>query len=317
MLPWMHPRAVRRLNRESVRTTIHRAVKRLGMRTPIVVTTVPNGVDAAGVAGSQAIVYYCVDDFSNWPGVDKVTTAALERELLDVCCGVIATSQNLADTRIPRDGPVALLPHGVDLEHLGRASDPATRPLDGISRGKPVLGYLGLIDARLDVELVTSVARARPDWDVVFVGPTDMAPDPRLLSLGNVRLVPRVQYARIPEVLAGFDVAILPYVRNTLTLSINPLKLREYLASGKPIVATSLPEIKKFSPEVAVADDTESFITAVAQALSSPRDRRAERLSALSADSWDARAERFMSFIETCTAGRVVPFSSPSDATDE
>lgn len=313
MLPWMRPPALRRINRESMRAAVHRACDRLGIHAPIVVTTVPNGVDAAGVAGSQALVYYCVDDFTNWPGVDAVAARAMESELLDVCCGVLATSQNLADTRRPRDGVVTLLPHGVDVEHLGRASDPGTAPVDGARRGRPVLGYLGLVDARLDVDLVLSVARARRDWDVVLLGPTDAAPDPRLSAEPNLRLVPGVPYARLPEALAAFDVAILPYVRNDLTRSINPLKLREYLASGKPIVATSLPEVARFAPEVSIADTRDDFVSAVESALEGPRDRRSQRAALLAADSWDARAERFLAFIEEAAAGRVAPLREPTD----
>lgn len=293
MLPWMRPAPLRALNRASVRALVGRACERLGLRAPVVVTTVPNGVDGAGLAGSPALVYYCVDDFTHWPGVDALAAASLERELLDRCDLVLATSQRLADTRRAARGPTELLPHGVDVELLARASDPATVPLAGVRRGRPVLGYLGLLDARLDVELVTSVARARPDWDVVFVGPTDAAPDPRL-ALPNVRRVPAVPYGRVPEALAAFDVAILPYVRSELTRSINPLKLREYLASGRPVVATSLPEVARYAPAVEVADAPGDFIAAVERSLADARDRRAERAPLLAGESWDDRARAFV-----------------------
>ena len=300
MLPWMRPAALRALNRHSMRGRVEREAARLGIRDPIVLTTVPNGVDGAGLAGSRALVYYCVDDFTHWPGVDALAAASLERELLGCCDLVLATSQHLADTRRAARGPTELLPHGVDVDQLGRASDPATIPLEGVRRGRPVLGYLGLLDARLDVELVTAVARARPDWDVVFVGPTDAAPDPRL-ALPNVRIFPAVAYARVPEALAAFDVAILPYVRSELTRSINPLKLREYLASGRPVVATSLPEVTRYAPEVRVADTREDFIAAVEAALAGPRDRRAERRALLAGESWDDRAS---ALVARCQAVR-------------
>ncbi len=293
MLPWMRPAPLRLANRESVRYVVGRAAERLDMRAPIVVTTVPNGVDGRGIAGSRCLVYYCVDDFTNWPGVDRAAATMLERELLDRCDAVLATSQNLLDTRRPRRGEATLLPHGVDLEHLATACEPSTPTLPGVRRGKPVLGYLGLVDARLDVELVMSVARARPDWDVVFVGPTDTAPDPRLRG-DNVRFVGAVPYARLPEAMASFDVALLPYVRSELTRSINPLKLREYLASGRPIVATSLPEVARYAPEVRLADTAEATIVAVAGALAGPSDRRAARAALLAGETWDDRARTFL-----------------------
>ncbi len=293
MLPWMRPAPLRLANRESVRFAVGRAAERLGMRNPIVVTTVPNGVDGRGIAGSDCLVYYCVDDFTNWPGVDRAAATTLERELLDRCDAVLATSQNLLDTRVPLHGEATLLPHGVDLEHLATASEPSTPMLHGVRRGKPVLGYLGLVDARLDVDLVMSVARARPDWDVVFVGPTDTAPDPRLRG-DNVRFVGAVPYARLPEAMASFDVAMLPYVRSELTRSINPLKLREYLASGKPVVATSLPEVARYAPEVRLADTVDATIAAVTEALAGPSDRRAARAALLAGETWDDRARTLL-----------------------
>ena len=293
MVPWMRPSALRALNRASVRAAVGRAAERLGLRDPVVVTTVPNGVDGRGVAGSRSLVYYCVDDFAAWPGIDRIAAESLERELLACCDGVLATSARLAETRKPARGTVTLLPHGVDVAHFAKARDAATVPWSGVRRGRPVLGYLGLVDARLDVPLLAAVARARPEWDLVFVGPTDVAPDPRLTG-SNVRFVPAVPYARLPEVLAAFDVALLPYERNELTRSINPLKLREYLASGVPVVATPLPEVLRYAPEVGLGDTTESFVAAVEAALAGPRDRRDARAELLHGESWDDRAGTFL-----------------------
>ncbi len=306
MLPWMRPRALRVINRAAVREVVTRAAVRLGIRCPVVVTTVPNGVDGAGLAGSQSLVYYCVDDFTNWPGVDGPAALALEAELLEVCSGVIATSASLAASRRRFGRETELLPHGVDLEHLGRSRDPETTPLQGVRRGRPVLGYLGLVDARLDVDLVASAARARSDWDFVFVGPTDAALDPRLRG-DNIRFFPAVPYEKLPEALSTFDVALLPYVRSALTEAINPLKLREYLASGVPVVASSLPEVKRFAPEVHLADTCDEFVGAVTACLEGPRDRRAFRSAMLANEGWDARSERFVTLCERFSEGRVAP----------
>jgi glycosyltransferase involved in cell wall biosynthesis len=293
MVPWMRPSPLRALNRASVRRSVEALTSRLGVRDPIVLTTVPNGVDGRGLAGARTLVYYCVDDFTNWPGVDARAAGLLEDELLTHADLVVATSAHLAATRRSRRGPTELLPHGVDVAHFGRASEASTTPLDGVRRGRPVLGYLGLLDARLDVELITAVAKRRPEWDVVFIGPHDATPDPRL-ALPNVRRFGAVPYAKLPEALAAFDVALLPYVRNELTRAINPLKLREYLASGRAIVATSLPEVARYAPEVHIADTPDDFIAAVERALAAPADRRAARAATLADDSWDARARRLL-----------------------
>jgi len=309
MSPWSGAALLREANRVSVRTRVEAAVARLGMRAPIVVSTVPNGVDGAGIGGSQALIYYCVDDFTNWPGVDTDVAAEMERELLDVAAGVVATSARLAETRRPRRGVTTVLPHGVDVRHFARASDPATTPRSGLRRGRPLLGYIGLVDERMDVDLVARAAKRRPDWDFVFVGPTDRAPD-RRLERDNVRLLPAVPYAALPEVLAAFDVALLPYARNELTRSINPLKLREYLASGRPVVSTSLPEVLAYAPEVRIADDVDAFEAAVEAALAGPRDRRVARAALLAGEDWDARAARFLDDIVRAVEGRAAPDAS-------
>ncbi len=308
MSPWAGPSVLRAFNRVSMRAAVEEALRRLGVRAPVVLTTVPNGVEGAGVGGSQAIVYYCVDDFTNWPGVDADVARRMEAELLEVAAGVIATSANLAATRRPRRGVTEVLPHGVDVAHFARASDPDTVAFPGVKRGRPVLGYLGLLDERMDVDLIARAAKRRPDWDFVFVGPTDRAPDPRL-SRDNVRLLPAVPYDALPSVLAAFDVALLPYARNELTRSINPLKLREYLASGRPVVATSLPEVAACAPEVRLADDVDAFEREVDEALRGPRDRRAARAAMLAGEDWDLRAKTFLAMIERAVRGRVAPAS--------
>lgn len=306
MSPWAAHPFLRALNRMSVRAAVEAALRRLEMPAPIVVTTVPNGVDGAGLGGSQALVYYCVDDFTNWPGVDAALARSMEAELLDVAVGVIATSANLAATRRPRRGKTVVLPHGVDVSHFAKARDPSTGVHPLIRRGRPLLGYIGLLDERMDVALIAEAARRRPYWDFVFVGPIDRSPDKRLLR-DNVRLLAPVPYEALPGVLAGFDVALLPYARNELTRSINPLKLREYLASGVPVVATSLPEVVRYVPEVEVADDVEGFVGAVERCLEGPRDRRASRVALLAGEDWDDRAREFLAAVDAAVAGRVAP----------
>jgi glycosyltransferase involved in cell wall biosynthesis len=293
MVPWMRPAPVRALNRASVQRALRSAGRTLGLRRPVLIATVPNGIDGAGPLGERALVYYCVDDFTRWPGVDGEAARVLEAELLARADLVIATSDKLARTRGFPGRPTVVLPHGVDVAHLGRAAEPGTEPLPGVRNGRPVLGYLGLVDARTDAALLGGVARARPGWDVVLVGPVDHVPA-GLRGVANIRVVPAVPYERVPEALAAFDVAVLPYARNALTESINPLKLREYLASGRPVVATTLPEVARFAPHVRLADDVAGFVRACDAALAGPRDQRAERRELLRNESWDARAERFV-----------------------
>jgi glycosyltransferase involved in cell wall biosynthesis len=293
MLPWMRPPMLRAINRTLAQRSVRRGIDALGLDSPILVVTAPNGVDAVGALGERAVVYYCVDDFTRWPGVDGAIAECMERELLDRADLVIATSEHLARTRAGTRAPVHVLPHGVDAEHFGRASDPATRPLEGVRRGRPVLGFIGLVDERVDAKLLVEVARLRRAWEIVLVGPTDGAPV-ALRREPNIRWLGPMPYERVPEALAAFDVAVLPYAENELTRAINPLKLREYLASGRPIVATPIPEVVRFRPHVAVAHGAHAFVEACESALDGPRDLRASRRVLLAGESWESRAERFL-----------------------
>jgi glycosyltransferase involved in cell wall biosynthesis len=294
MLPWSRPSALRAVQRIALRHALAAAKEKFALDRPVIVTTLPNAVDALGVIGERRVVYYCVDDFTLWPGVDAIAARTMEEELLARADVVITTSEALRRSRTRGSNVPHSLPHGVDVDHLATASDPATDPWPGIRNGRPVLGYLGLIDERTDASLVAQIARSRPDWDIALVGPVDRVPD-LLRRVSNIRLVPAVRYEQVPRVLAAFDVAILPYARNELTRAINPLKLREYLASGRPVVATPLPEVAAYSDVVHLASNAETFVAACAFAIDGPRDLRAERLPRLRNESWDARAEAFLS----------------------
>ncbi len=308
MSPVDAPAALRALNRVSMRATVERAARAMGLRAPVVVTTVPNGVDGAGVGGSQALVYYCVDDFTNWPGVDAGVAAAMEAELLDAAAGVIATSANLAAHATP---PAAGAPRCSRTASTSRTSPaPATRaprPSRACSNGRPVLGYLGLLDERMDVDLVARARSAAPTGTSSSSAPPTARPT-RGCSRDNVRLLPAVPYGALPAVLAAFDVALLPYARNELTRSINPLKLREYLASGRPVVATSLPEVRRYAPEVRIADDVDAFVRrGRALPRRAPRPPRGARARCSRARTGTMRAERFLSMIERAVRNRVAP----------
>jgi glycosyltransferase involved in cell wall biosynthesis len=148
----------------------------------------------------------------------------------------------------------------------------------------------GVIDARLDASLVMALARAMPEATIVLLGPVDR--DVRhLATWSNVRLPGAVPYDALPAEAARFDVCILPYVVDASTTSINPLKLKEYLATGKPVVSTPLPEAERLRPFVRVAA-ADAFVDAVAAALRDPTP--APGLEAFLADeSWDAKASQF------------------------
>lgn len=293
MSPFDRWSPLRRLNTASIVRCVRDGLARADDPNPILVTTIPNVAGVVGKLGEALSVYYCVDEFSEWPGADRSALLRLEAELLGKVDLVVATSEALFDAKSAVHPRVRLLRHGVDWERFRSPTGTAPAALTALPR--PVLGFIGLVDARLDVPLVVSLARANPEASFAFVGPRQLPPC-ELDREPNVHFLPPVAYGEVPAVLRAFDVALLPYVENDLTERINPLKLRELLASGLPIVATPLPEVVRFREFVRVPAVPDEWRTALRESLAEGRSRAEERSQSVRPESWEARAEEFSRF---------------------
>ena len=170
-----------------------------------------------------------------------------------------------------------------------RRPRPKSRQARGLSA--PVIGYIGSLHEWIDFELIAWLAKQRPQWTFLLVGHA-AADVGELRSLGNVRLVGAQPYPTLPQWAKAFDAAIIPYRLNRQVANANPLKLREYLATGKPVVSVRNPEIEKFSQWVRIADDREGFLQALERALAedSPQ-AAAERIAAVADQTWDRRVD--------------------------
>jgi glycosyltransferase involved in cell wall biosynthesis len=153
----------------------------------------------------------------------------------------------------------------------------------------PVLGVIGLIDQRIDIDLLCLLAARHPEWTIAVVGPTivDTAP---LAAHANIRLLGRQPYARVPELCKGLAAGLVPFVLDEHTRDINPIKLREYLSAGLPVIATALPKVTAYRPLCAVAESHDDFERLVLAALKndSPA-RRAERSAMMRGEGWNAK----------------------------
>ena len=290
MTPFDRWRPFRSWNRKLLVDAVTKGLSRRGAHDPILVTTIPNAAGVVGEIGEAASLYYCVDEFSEWPGADRSAMLEMERELLRKVDLVVATSDALFESKSAVHPRVRLLRHGVDWERFRAGEGRVPESLEKLPR--PRFGFTGLADPRLDVDLLARLARARPESSFVFVGPRQLPAGP-LDELANAHFLPAVPYEDVPAVLHALDVALLPYVENELTERINPLKLREFLASGVPVVATPLPEVKRFRPHVRVARDADEWERALAEALEDPAGGAEERAAAVRSEGWDARAEEF------------------------
>jgi glycosyltransferase involved in cell wall biosynthesis len=198
-----------------------------------------------------------------------------------------------------------LVPHGVDVDHFAKATDPATRvPDDVADLPHPILGFFGLIQEWVDLELLAEVARLRPDGSIVLIGQARTDRKPRDMPK-NVHFLGQRPYETLPAYCRAFDVGLIPFRINELTLNVNPIKLREYLAAGLPVVSTPLPEVAVYRPLVDIAEDAEAFVAACDRAVAADDSESIERRrDAMRKETWAAKVEHLSKLVEACRATR-------------
>lgn len=291
MWPWFSRPFDRRLNRALLARHLRHLTRDLP-QPPIVVTTIPIVADLVQLFPGWRWVYYCVDDFGVWPGVDQQAMRLMEDRLVRECHQLIAVSETLRD-RLARAGRQAeLLTHGVDLEHWKSPAD--TEPLAEV-RGlpRPLVVFWGVVDRRMDTEWVSRLAAELTSGTIVLAGPK-ADPDPSLLQSARVAYLPPLAYERLPRLAREAAVLVMPYADLPVTRAMQPLKLKEYLATGLPVVVRDLPANRAWADCMDVAAAPEAFVEAVRLRLQTglpPGQQKArERLAE---ESWAAKALLF------------------------
>jgi glycosyltransferase involved in cell wall biosynthesis len=279
---------------------LRRAAGRLGLRRPILWTYTPHSAGFVGALDESFAVYECVDEFSAARGlVHGPTVAGMERALLHKVGGVIVTAPALLESKRPHARRIELIPNGVDAAHFARASRPETvvaRAVQALAR--PVIGYLGGIQYWIDFDLIAHAARAHPEWSFAMVGNIEpMARVDKVRGLANVHFLGRQPYAALPEFVAGFDVCVNPYVLDGVAENVDPLKLYDYVASGKPVVSVDIPAARRFAGLIRLAHTPDEFTRSIEAALGDPGDPAARKQAALQHD-WEARFDHVQATLE-------------------
>lgn len=289
-VPWPGSRLAARANRILLGRQVRRAMRAARIERPVVWASLPSAVDLLGSLGERGVVYYCGDDFASLAGVDHGPVSRQEAELVRRADRVFAVTPLLA-ARFPTAKTV-LLPHGVELE---RFAAPAARAAD-LPPG-PVAGFYGSIDDRLDQALLADLAQCLPQWAFVLIGETHV-PLERLSALSNVRLLGPRRYAELPSYVQHWNASLLPYRDTPMVRASNPLKLREYLAAGRAVVATACPAVQPYADVVRIARDARQFAAAMEASLRETADDVACRRARVQAETWRARAAQAAAVIE-------------------
>lgn len=242
------------------------------------------------------IVYDCVDDYSAFPGVSepfKVLQA--EQELVKKSSFVFVVSKKLYERISKINSNSLLLPNGADFTHFNQAIDLRELPLEVKSLKRPIIGFIGAVWDWIDIDLICRLAEFHPEYSILLVGPMYFGGD-KLGKFSNIFAIGHKPYEFLPRYLACIDVCLIPFKINRLTLASNPIKLYEYLAAGKPVVSTALPEIcENASDIVYIAKDEEDFIRKVEEAVKETESPNKEiiekRIKFAKENSWEKRID--------------------------
>jgi UDP-galactopyranose mutase len=237
-----------------------------------------------------AIVYDCMDELSSFKGAPAILKDR-EAMLLRRAGLVLTGGQSLYEAKRHQHDNMHPFPSSVDVEHFAQARRVESDPPDQALIPHPRLGFFGVIDERMDIDLLDGVAAARPDWHIVLLGPVVKIDPAHLPRRANIHYLGSKKYDDLPHYVGGWDVALLPFARNEATRFISPTKTPEYMAAGKPVVSTSIRDVvRPYGQQglVRIADDVPAFVAACAAAMAEDASERVRQADAfLRQTSWD------------------------------
>ena len=292
VLPLPGSRWAKRVNRTMLLFQIRRALKRVKAGPVQVWSFTPDIAQLLGRFGEEKVLYYCVDEFAEFTGYDRQQVLRDEEDMCRRADLVVTTAMALQEKKKHLNPNTILVPHGVDYAHFSKAlSNNLPVPSDIGDIPRPRLGFFGLIRDWVDLDLLADVARRRPDWHIVMIGDStsDLAP---YRELPNMHFLGRKAYAELPGYCKHLDVGLIPFKINNLTRAVNPIKLREYLAAGLPVVSTPLPEVKTYDSLVRIGEGADEFTSAIAAALDDGEQSRQERGQTMAAEAWPQKVGR-------------------------
>jgi glycosyltransferase involved in cell wall biosynthesis len=291
-LPVHHLAALRQVNELILRRQILHVVRKLGMDNPIVWVACPAACDTAIKVRRNLLVYQRTDRYEEYPNVDPDIISRYDRKLKAAADLTIFVNDLLYEEEGPQCKKAFLLDHGVDYDMFASAEQDPYRPEDIADMPGPVVGFFGGIDDHTsDIPFVEKVVDLLPQMSFVFVGAAS-SDVTELEKKANVRMLGYKRYEQIPHYGKVFDVAIMPWRQNRWIEACNPIKLKEYLALGKPIVSTPFAELKKYRDVVYEAKTPAEFAAAIEKALGEDRDPLVvTRRRTVENASWDSKAQ--------------------------
>jgi glycosyltransferase involved in cell wall biosynthesis len=294
-IPHLPPDQCRAGNPEGIarqREMVDRLLADRGVVRPVLWYYTPMALQFSDHLDPELVVFDCMDELSGFRFAPP-DLIERERQLL-ACSDVVFTGgRSLYESKCKQHSNVHAFPSGVDVAHFSRAREQLAEPADQLSLRRPRIGYYGVIDERLDYALIAEAARLRPDYQWIFVGPLAKVDQADLPQAANLHYLGGKKYELLPDYLAGWDVAMMPFALNEATTYISPTKTPEYLAGGKPVISTPVVDVVRTygdSGLVSIAADAEAFVSAADARLARPfsLEELEKRVDPLLAEmSWD------------------------------
>lgn len=282
---------VRAFNRFLILRTLRRLIRREQIERPILWFMIPHLGMVIGRLGERLSVYYCIDDYAALPDVNPEAVRLMDEESTRKASLVFVASDTLLEAKRRLNTRTYSSPHGVDFTHFARAQDGTLPiPADTADLPRPVIGFFGLIERWIALDLVDYLAEQRPGWTILMIGRVAV-PEDAVPRRPNVHFIGKRTYDSLPAYGKQFDAAIIPYHLTQQVIHANPIKLREYLAMGKPIVSVSTPEIDKYKDVVEIAHTREEFLAKLDKVLARPPapEEIKRRMDRVEPESWEAR----------------------------
>ena len=285
-------KSILKINQSFLAKQVKKAMRRLGFENVVNMVFNPAAGMIAGRLGESELIYYCVDEYTAFTGASR-GLKEIEDNLFRRADFVVVSAARLFDSKKHFNPNTFVIRHGTDWRHFRTALDPNLQiPADVADLPRPLVGFHGLLADWVDYELIEKTAKRFRDGSVVLIGKIAVDAEQKvkiLDNISNIHFLGRKPYTELPAYCKAFDVALNPFAINELTLAANPLKVREYLAAGLPVVSTDIPEVHVLS-DCLVGTSHDDFIAKIAYALANPKPRKTVS-DAVSHESWEAKVD--------------------------
>lgn len=302
-----------RLMRTARRLSIRNTLRRLHMSELIVWFSKPDMVDLMDeIPPAALLIYHVVDEYTTYAGQTQARLRQVEdreKEMMAQVDGVIVVSRKLYEAKQPLNPNTYLVPNGVNYQAYTAALADPYLPDRLQAVASPRLGYIGLIGDKLNFTMLKELAEGNPEWSLVLLGEASVSQQAEtwraLQALPNVHHLGPVKVSQVPHYVKGFQVGLMPYLKDRHAEYISPLKLYDYLAAGLPVAAVDIPAVREFDRYIHLADSPQDFSQAVRSALADTAPERCNaRRRAVAQHTWEARVEQLSDLMQAQLATR-------------